>query len=79
MRNDGEDQEEKRVMDFGLQIKLTLLAIAALVWTIIIVVAIMAYGQEEIASVTEVTKIYEDGSGYLLASHAFRMSLQFCY
>ena len=64
-------------MDFGLQIKLTVLAIAALVGTVNIVVAITAYGQEEIASATEVTKIHEDGSGYLLASHAFRMSLQF--
>ena len=43
-------------MDFGLQVKLTVVAIAALVGTVNIVVAITAYGQEEIASATEVTK-----------------------
>jgi hypothetical protein len=33
--------------------------------------------EEELASATETTKIFEDGSGYLPAFHAFRMSLQF--
>jgi hypothetical protein len=33
--------------------------------------------EEELASVTETIKIFEDGSGYLPAFHAFRMSLQF--
>jgi len=43
-------------MDIGPQIKLTVLAVPALVGTVNIVVAITAYGQEEIASATEVTK-----------------------
>ena len=47
IRNDWEEQEEKRVMDFGLQIELTVLAVPALVGTVNIVVAITAYGQEE--------------------------------
>jgi hypothetical protein len=33
--------------------------------------------EEELASATETIKIFEDGSGYLPAFHAFRMSLQF--
>ena len=34
-------------MDFGLQIKITVLALPALVGTVNIVVAITAYGQEK--------------------------------
>jgi hypothetical protein len=45
-------------MDFGLQIKLAVLAIATLFGIVNTVMALTAYGQEEIASLTEVTKIY---------------------
>jgi hypothetical protein len=33
--------------------------------------------EEELASATETIKIFETGSGYIPAFHAFRMSLQF--